>query len=92
MIKAGWIIIALLLIALRLNGIMDNRFQAIAHLCVGGWFAAWAVLLTLQKKYTKILQVNNIKVYPAIYGYLFLITSLVELFAFLTGIGKIDGQ
>jgi hypothetical protein len=88
LIKAGWILVAIILIALRLMGIMDNRFQAIAHLCVGGWFAAWAV----QKRFKYAVEKLNISLQPEIYGYLFLVTSAVELFAFLTGIGKIDGQ
>lgn len=79
MIKYGWTFVALLLSALRVYGVMDNRFQAIAHLCVGGWFCAW-----IDRQDDRELRIW--------YGLLFLIPSSVELVCFLAGIGKIDGR
>ena len=84
-IRIGWVVVCCVLAYLRLTGVMDNRFQALAHLVIGGLLGAWAFGLVVQRRY-------NVRVAPAFYGWLALLTTLVEVYAFFAGIGKIDGQ
>lgn len=84
-IRIGWVVVCCVLAYLRLTGVMHNSFQAFAHLVVGGLLGAWAIGLTVQNRY-------NVRVSPGFYGWLAVVTSLVEVYAFLTGIGKIDGK
>jgi hypothetical protein len=84
-IRVGWVVVCCVLAYLRITGVMDNRFQAFAHLVIGGLLGAWVLGLTVQQR-------DKIRVAPGFYGWLALLTTLVEVYAFLTGIGKIDGQ
>ncbi|QDV33875.1 hypothetical protein [Tautonia plasticadhaerens] len=83
-IRIGWAVVCCVLAYLRLSGVMDNRFQAFAHLVVGGLLGAWALGMVVQKR-------HHIRVAPGIYGWLALLTSLVEVYAFMAGKGEIDG-
>ena len=84
-IRIGWAVVCCVLAYLRLSGVMDNRFQALAHLVIGGLLGAWALGLVVQRRY-------HVRVAPGVYGWLALLTSLVEVYAFFAGIGKIDGK
>jgi NADH:ubiquinone oxidoreductase subunit K len=84
-IRFGWAVVCCVLAYLRLTGVMDNRFQALAHLVVGGLLGAWALGLVTQRRY-------QVRVAPGVYGWLALAVSLVEVYAFLAGIGKLDGK
>lgn len=83
-IRAGWAVVSMVLVYLRLGGTMDNRFQAFAHLVTGGFLAVWAFGLAVNRKF-------GVQTRPAYYGWLGLYISLIELYAFLNGIGHLDG-
>jgi hypothetical protein len=93
-IRIGWTLVALTLSYLRLRGVMDNRFQALAHLVTGMWLGAWAFGLTTQHRYDITDRHFGFpqSLGASYYGWLAFLVSLIETYAFLMGIGKIDGH
>jgi hypothetical protein len=83
--KVGWTVVAFALSILRLHGMMDNRYQAIAHLVEGAWIGTWCAGRMIRYRWA---------VDPdyGYYGWLALACGLVEVFAFVNGIGRIDGR
>ena len=76
MIKFGWVLVTIALAASRLYGFIDNRFQAFAHLVVGGFFGAWFADPKTKRFYLG----------------LGVFLTILEVVAFLMGIGKVDGR
>ena len=80
-IRLGWLAVGFALAWLRLAGVHHPAFQALAHLAVGGWLGAWAMGLAVRDRCT-------LDVRPGYYGWLALALSLIELGAFLAGVGR----
>lgn len=80
-IRSTWAFVAIALATARLLGATDQRFQAAAHILVGGWFGAWAFGIHQRSQWAQCTR-------PGFYGWLGLGTSLVELYAFFVGIGR----
>jgi hypothetical protein len=98
-IRLGWAVIAISMIVLRLNGTMDNRFQALSHICIGVWACAWILPIFINhilKHYISHPAIAELVIRfrfgSIFYAVLFWGTSLVELYSFLNGIGKVDGH
>jgi hypothetical protein len=77
--------VTLVLGSLRLLGTMDNRFQALAHLTVGGFFGAWFVGKSIGRREALNTGVDY-------YLGMGVGLTILELIAFLEGIGRIDGR
>jgi hypothetical protein len=84
-IRLGWTLVALTIAACRLHGMLDNRFQAFAHIVVGNMLAAFAFGWAVEAR-------HRIKTGYPFYGLIALFLTAVEVFAFLMGIGRIDGR
>ena len=80
-IRLGWLAVGFALAWLRLAGVPHPAFQAIAHIVVGSWLGAWAMGLAVRDRCT-------LDVRPGYYGWLALALSLIELGAFLAGVGR----
>lgn len=80
-IRLGWLAVGVALAWLRLAGVHHPAFQAIAHICVGSWLGAWAMGLVVRDRCT-------LDVRPGYYGWLALALSLIEIGAFLAGVGR----
>lgn len=84
-IRLGWLAVTAVLGSFRLLGAMDNRFQAVAHLTVGGFFGAWFVGKSIGRREALDTGVDY-------YLGMGLGLTLLEAIAFLAGIGRIDGR
>jgi hypothetical protein len=79
LIRCGWAAVAAALIIGRFLGVVDNRFQALAHVVVGGMLGAWA--------FGKSAGADS-----GYYGWAALVLTGAEVAAFLQGLGRIDGR
>jgi hypothetical protein len=84
-IRLGWLAVTLVLGIFRLLGTMDNRFQAIAHVTVGGFFGAWFIGKSIGRR-------ESLDADVSYYLFLGIGLTLLETIAFLAGIGRIDGR
>lgn len=85
-IRGGWLVVTIALGILRLAGTQDNRFQALAHLVVGGFFGAYALGRSANAR----CRGEHIDV--DFYLALGLGLTVLEAIAFLSGNGRIDGR
>jgi hypothetical protein len=98
-IRLAVLALAIILGGIRLYGVKSPLFQAIAHLAVGSWFGIWLLGRRLKSDPTdfdiddygaEVLVLRDggrERFYHgySFYGWVALILSLVELFAFLRG-------
>jgi hypothetical protein len=98
LIRCGWAAIVAALIISRFLGVVDNRFQALAHVVVGGMLGAWALGKSAEQHYLDRVQTRGNRG-PApnfldvgYYGWAALVLAIAEVIAFLQGLGRIDGR
>ena len=80
-IRFGWLAVGVALAGLRLAGVHHPAFQALAHIVVGSWLGAWAMGHVARRQ-------HGVDVRPGYYGWLAMLLSLIELGAFLAGVGR----